>query len=158
MRGLPASTLVLNRPLFPWLTATVVLVLDAATKALAQSTWSNRTDVLGPVHFHVTANAGVSFSWLSSTPGVGLVLAIVGAMAVLGVCVLARPGWSALGSGALIGGAAGNIADRVGLPSHHVVDFIGVSNLFVCNVADVAITFGVIVLGVLLLRGQTLTR
>lgn len=158
MRGLSSPTLVLVRPSFPWLTATVVLVADAASKAIAQMAWTNRTVEVGPLRFHVTGNAGVSFSWLSSLPVVGLLLVVVSAVAVLSGAMLARPGWASLGFGLLVGGAVGNLADRIGLSSHHVVDFIGVGTLFVCNMADVAITFGVIVLGVLLLRGQSMTR
>lgn len=158
MRGLSAPTLVLNRPLFPWLTATVVLVADAVTKGVAQTALVDRAVSVGPVHLHVIGNAGVSFSWLSTTPTIGFVLVAATAAAVGALALRSQPGWAAFGCGLVVGGATGNVADRMGLPSHHVVDFIGIGDLFVCNVADVAITFGVIVLGVLLLRGQSLTR
>lgn len=158
MRGLPPPTLVLKRPIFPWLTATVVLAVDAVTKVVAQSKWSSTAASLGPFRFHVTSNAGVSFSWLSGAPVLGIIVISLAVAAVLAGALLTREGWPALGFGAILGGAVGNIADRFGAPGKHVVDFIGVGNLFVCNAADIAISFGVIVLGVLLLRGQSLTR
>lgn len=131
---------------------------DAATKLGAQSRWTTQTSTLGPFHFQVTNNSGVSFSWLSAAPAVGTVAVTLTTVAVFILATRSRAGWSALAFGAILGGAVGNLADRFGTASHHVVDFIGVGNLFVCNVADIAITFGVIVLSVLLLRGQSLTR
>lgn len=158
MRGLPPPTLVLNRPAYPWLAATVVLLVDATTKFIAESHWTEQGPSLGPLHFHVTSNAGVSFSWLSSAPLVGVIAVSLAVAGILAGALLSREGWPALGFGFILGGAVGNIADRVGGPVHHVVDFIGVGNFFVCNVADIAITIGVIVLGVVLLRGQSVTR
>ena len=158
MRGLPPPALVLTRPNFPWLTATVVLVVDAISKAVAQSRWTVAASSFGPFRLHVTENAGVSFSWLSSVPAVGIAMVLLTAAGVLIGSVHSRPGLPALAFGLILGGAVGNLADRFGSDAHRVVDFLGVGNLFVCNIADVAITFGVIVLGMLLLRGQSLTR
>ena len=158
MRGLSASALVLKRPSSPWLVATAVLVADALTKMAAQSAWSTREVAAGPLTFHLTGNSGLSFSWFASTPALGVTLVLALFALVLFLSLRAQPGWPALGCGLVVGGAMGNAADRIGLASHQVVDFIAVGDLFVCNIADVAITIGVIVLGVHLLRGQSLTR
>lgn len=158
MRGLSAPALVLNRPAAPWLVATAILVVDALTKMAAQRAWSSREVTAGPLTFHVTGNSGLSFSWFASAPALGMVIVFAIFTFVLLVSLRAQPGWAALGCGLAVGGAVGNVADRIGLASHQVVDFIAVGDFFVCNVADVAITIGVIVLGVLLLRGQSLTR
>lgn len=158
MRGLSAPALVLRRPSSPWLVATAVLIADALSKMAAQSAWSTREVVAGPLTLHVTGNSGLSFSWFASTPALGVTLVLALFTLVVYFSLRAEPGWPALGCGLVLGGAMGNAADRIGLASHQVVDFIAVGGFFVCNIADVAITFGVIVLGVHLLRGQSLTR
>lgn len=134
------------------------MLTDAASKAFAQSQWTHRAVGVGPVRLSVTSNAGVSFSWLSSLPLAGVVVVGLALVSLVAVAFRARSGWSALGFGAILGGAVSNAADRFGLASHSVVDFIGVGNLFVCNVADIAISAGVIVLGVISFRGHRLTR
>ena len=63
----------------------------------------------------------------------------------------ARTGWWAMGIGLILGGAIGNLIDRLfsppGFGVGHVTDFLAYGNLFIGNLADVALGAGVIVLG-----------
>mgnify|MGYP002653453606 CR=1 FL=1 len=76
----------------------------------------------------------------------------VGAVVLLVVAAArARTGWWALGIGLILGGAIGNLIDRLfsppGFGVGHVTDFLAYGNLFIGNLADVALGAGVIVLG-----------
>jgi signal peptidase II len=90
-------------------------------------------------------NTGVAFSLFSG--GGALVLAFtLAALVVLVAYFALRPGrpglWLAVGL--LVGGAVGNLIDRVA--NGAVVDFIKLPLWPAFNVADVAITFGVLTL------------
>jgi signal peptidase II len=98
-------------------------------------------------------NTGVAFSFLAGTGP--LVYAVTGAALVaLLTFLLMRPGrrllW--LPTGLLVGGAIGNLIDRITLGS--VIDFIKLPHWPTFNVADTCITFGVIILVLVIERGQ----
>ncbi len=57
-----------------------------------------------------------------------------------------------LAFGLLVGGAVGNLIDRVAHGS--VTDFVALPRFWIFNVADVCITAGVVVLGLVFLRPQ----
>jgi signal peptidase II len=65
--------------------------------------------------------------------------------------------WWALALGLLLGGAVGNLLDRLfrepAFGRGHVVDFIGLPHLFVFNLADAAITCAAVLVALLGLRG-----
>ncbi len=90
-------------------------------------------------------NTGVSFSFLA---GDGALVYVVTGVALIGLAgyLLARPQrrllW--LPAGMLIGGAIGNLIDRVTMGS--VIDFIKLPHWPAFNLADTSITFGVIIL------------
>jgi signal peptidase II len=87
-------------------------------------------------------NTGVAFGFLSG----GGVVVLVFTVAALGALLLyfalrpARP-WLWLPTGMLVGGAIGNLIDRV--ISGSVIDFIKLPAWPAFNVADISITFGV---------------
>ena len=97
-------------------------------------------------------NPGVSFSFLAARSALGVVLLVV--VAVAGIGGLGLWFWRAtrlplaVGLGLVIGGALGNLVDR--LVYGRVADFFDVHalgrGLFVCNLADVAISIGVVLL------------
>jgi signal peptidase II len=94
------------------------------------------------VHFR---NTGVAFNFFSG--GGWLVVALTGvALVALIAYFLLRPAkrglW--LPTGLLIGGAIGNLIDRLG--SGSVTDFIKLPLWPAFNVSDIAITFGVLAL------------
>jgi signal peptidase II len=69
---------------------------------------------------------------------------------------LGSSGW-AWALGLLLGGALGNLTDRVvrdpGFGRGHVVDFLNYNGWFIGNVADIAIVGAAVGIGVLALRG-----
>ena len=137
--------------------AAVVLVLDATSKNWARSHLAGHPrHLVGPLWLREQFNAGFSFSLNRSGPLVTTVLTVVVAAAVVAVAWRARRGTPAVGFGLLIGGGGSNVVDRLLARPHRVTDFIAVGRLPVFNLADVAVTFGFIVLVVTTARGKKL--
>jgi signal peptidase II len=138
-----------------WLSA-VVVMLDQVTKAVIIQRFAlfERIDVLPVLSITRLHNTGAAFSFLSDAGGwqrwFFVVLGV--AISLLVVAWLrrlpARRGWLAASLALVVGGAVGNIIDR--LVHGHVVDFISVhyERWFfpAFNVADSAITVGAAVL------------
>ena len=126
--------------------AAAVLVVDQVTKVLAVATLEDSPVDLGLVRLAVTRNPGSAFGLLKGQ----VALFIVAAVAVTAVAVvsLRRPHGkaTAAGLGLIVGGAWGNIVDRMtrapGAPNGHVVDFIDFKVWPAFNVADSAIVIG----------------
>lgn len=127
--------------------AAVVLALDVAAKAAVRDSLvpgEERDLVLGFDLTRVT-NDGIAFGLFGDTGALVILVTVVALGAVLAWFALAapRPGlW--LGVGLLLGGAAGNLLDRLG--DERVTDFLDPPLWPAFNVADVAITAGVAVL------------
>ena len=124
-----------------------VVALDQATKALVRSTIErgDSRSVLPGVHLINTRNTGVAFGLFDQ--GGGLLALVVGvalaALVAFFVTQRHRPlVW--LPTGLLAGGAIGNLIDR--LRGDGVTDFVKLPAWPAFNVADVAITFGVLAL------------
>lgn len=140
-----------------WL-APAAFVLDRLTKLLAQKALSPgvRVDALpGLFRFVLVKNTGAAFSMLSGRQG--LLIAITSlALAAMLAFQLTRGGKQPplfrAGLWLLIGGAAGNLFDRIAYGS--VIDFIETAFIAfpVFNVADICIcvAFGLIALATLL--------
>jgi len=129
------------------LVALVTLALDQAVKAIVRSSISltEEVDVLPGVHLVHTRNTGVAFSALSGGGALPTIIGIIAVSALLAFFFthLSRPlVW--LPTGLLLGGAAGNLLDRIRLGS--VTDFVKLPHWPAFNVADIAITIGVITL------------
>jgi signal peptidase II len=90
-------------------------------------------------------NNGVAFGLFSSGGALVLAITLVALAILLGYFLLrpTRP-WLWLPTGMLIGGAVGNLIDRVA--SGSVIDFIKLPAWPAFNVADMSITFGVLAL------------
>ena len=130
------------------LTALAVIALDQLTKSIARSSidGSGSKDLLGGfVKIVDVRNSGVAFGQLS---GGGIIVAVVvaGAVAALLWYFLSHLEtpliW--LATGLVIGGAVGNVIDRVRAGA--VTDFIKLPHWPAFNVADAAITVGVVAL------------
>jgi signal peptidase II len=127
--------------------AATVVALDQASKAIADSAIIRGDSVDVALGFQLTnvRNRGVAFGLFSD--GRGAVIAVT-ALALLAIGVwlartAAKPGvWVA--AGLLGGGAIGNLVDRIRADA--VTDFIDPPLWPAFNLADVAITVGVIVL------------
>jgi signal peptidase II len=125
----------------------LVLVLDQAAKAMVEANLvaGEQVAVLGPLDLTLAHNEGVAFGLAS---GGGALLIALTVVALIFVVVLfarnpTRPGmWIAVGL--LAGGALGNLIDRV--RTGEVTDYIDVLSWPPFNLADVAITLGVVVL------------
>lgn len=141
------------------LVAGVVFALDRLTKlwALDNLEPGVTEDFLGPLKFVLAFNDGSAFSLGS---GSGPVIAV---LAIVIVCVVVWAGrhyrsWPAVViQGLVVGGAIGNLADRVlraesGWFSGSVVDFLRLPAWPIFNIADIAITGGALALVVLIGR------
>jgi signal peptidase II len=129
------------------LVAGIVLALDQVTKhtlAAGIAPGETKKFLPGVTLVHVR-NTGVAFSLFSG--GGALVVAVtLAALALLIGYLARRPDrpWLWLPTGMLTGGAIGNLVDRIG--SGAVTDFIKLPHWPAFNVADMSITFGVLVL------------
>jgi signal peptidase II len=137
------------RRVVPWARAgallAVVLIVDRITKHLVVTGIP-----IGAVHRLVPGielvhiqNNGVAFGFLSSGGAPVLVL-VVAALLALVVFFVRRPTRRGLWipTGLLVGGAIGNLIDR--LSGGSVTDFIKLPLWPAFNVSDMAITFGVL--------------
>jgi signal peptidase II len=131
----------------------LVVVLDQAAKALVEANLvpGEDVEVLGPIGLTLSHNSGVAFG-LAGGGGVRLVLLATLALLAIGYIFSrdpARPGmWVAVGL--LAGGALGNLADRIRADA--VTDYIQIGSWPAFNVADVAVTAGVVILALSYLR------
>src|SRR3982751_1682435 len=129
------------------LTAFAVIALDQASKALVrdQIPRGDERDLAFGAHLVHVENDGVAFGRLGGNGG--LVALVVGA-ALLGLIVYfarhRRTPLIWLPTGLLLGGALGNILDRFGDGS--VTDFVKLPHWPAFNVADIAVTAGVVLL------------
>ncbi len=151
----PARRWATLRPKRGLLAATVLLVavIDQVSKVVAVDALEGRppVNILGE-WFQLTLlrNPGAAFSmgtgstWLFTTIQIGFIVAVAAGSKWL------RTPWSVVSAGLIAGGAAGNLIDRLFRdPSFyfgHVVDFLSVHGFAVFNLADAAITVGVIML------------
>lgn len=165
MRGVqerrPAPPLSDRRPGLErlWLALAVALVVVAADQAA--KSWAVDRLSHGPIHVVWKLDLALSYNTGSAfglAQGWAPVLAALAAVVVVGLVVTVRGVRShlmAVAVGLVVGGAVGNLADRV-VRGHHgaVVDFISLHFWPVFNVADSAITVGVILAAALLLVGD----
>jgi signal peptidase II len=136
-----------------------VLASDQIVKALVTSSLQRgeERDLVAGVKLVNVRNNGVAFGQLQNG---GTIVAAVIAVAVVALLVyFARNGskrlvW--LATGLLLGGALGNIVDR--LREGAVIDFVKLPHWPAFNVADSAITVGVIVLLFVIERNDAARR
>jgi signal peptidase II len=139
-----------------------VLLLDQATKSWMVGRLSGVETVplvSGLLHLTLVHNRGGAFGLL---PGASGLFVLVGAAAALVILIIGRrvPGLSwagALALGLILGGALGNLLDRVLLGT--VTDFVDVrlhgQNVWpVFNLADSCITVGGVLAALQMLRGS----
>jgi signal peptidase II len=141
--------------LVAYVLAVVIIGLDQWTKQWAVAALGMDEGAsqpwLGPLHLSMVHNKGFSFGFLnggSDWARWGLTVFSIAVAGVVAVWVrrVERP-LLALAAGLVIGGAVGNVIDRVRLG--WVIDFIDVSRIgfpWVFNVADAAINVGVALL------------
>lgn len=143
--------------------AAVTLVLDQATKAWALAGLDEgvRHPVLGDLlGLQLLFNPGAALGLATGTTWLLTVVAITVVVVIIRVSRrLGSTGWT-IALGLLLGGALGNLVDRLirdpGVFMGHVVDFIAYGDLFVGNVADIAIVAAAGLLMLLSLLGVRL--
>jgi signal peptidase II len=130
------------------LVAVAVVVADQATKAIVRGSigpFERVTVIPGVVHLINTENSGVAFSVFSGGGPLVVIVAVVALGALLAFFLThlhRRLVW--LPTGMLLGGAAGNLIDRVRLGG--VTDWIKLPHWPAFNLADACITLGVVAL------------
>ena len=152
-----------------WLSALVVL-LDQGTKWLAESVLAPHqpVPVVPLVNFTLMYNEGAAFSFLAGAGGwqrwffVAIALAMTRVLSLGLLRLAAGERLTALALALVVGGAVGNLIDRV--LTGRVVDFIDVSLPFIplrmfnpwpaFNIADSAISIGVVLILLLALRKE----
>ncbi|HAF62173.1 MAG TPA: signal peptidase II [Anaerolineaceae bacterium] len=138
--------------LFLAVLAGVIIVLDQFTKNLVRmnlaygevwSPWEWLTPYARVVHWY---NTGVAFGLFQ---GYGLLFTFLPMVVVVFILIFysrlaGENWWMRVAIGLELGGAVGNLIDRIRIG--HVTDFISVGNFAVFNVADASITVGVVVM------------
>jgi signal peptidase II len=145
------------------LVAAFVIGADQVTKMLVVQAMSSDPDkdiaiINGVLHLHYAQNTGAAFS-LFQFQGVQWLFIAASILASIGIVVfLARRKtpihWFGLvAMGLILGGAIGNLIDRLRTVDHSVIDFIyfKLINFAVFNIADSGITVGAILLCVYIL-------
>lgn len=98
----------------------------------------------GFLKLQLSENHGIAFSIDIPSPWKEILIL----SALTAICVIAvksKPGtWASIGFGLIIGGALGNIVDR--LPDGFVTDYISVGSFPIFNAADSCITVGAAIL------------
>jgi signal peptidase II len=134
--------------------AAIVLALDQAAKEAVISSMvpGERTDLALGFHLTRVTNSGIAFGLFSGGDDAPVI-------AFTAIALILIVGWFAfdsnrpllwLGVGLLAGGALGNLVDR--LSDGGVTDFIDPPLWPAFNVADIAITAGVVVIALTALR------
>ncbi|MEO8692277.1 MAG: signal peptidase II [Acidimicrobiales bacterium] len=130
--------------------AAAVLAIDQLTKIWAASALDHRTiHVVWKLQLRLVRNPGTAFSL---GEGKGPLLGVVACIVVIVLMRFARQPrslLSAIGIALILGGAVGNVVDRIvrsphGFMKGHVVDFIDFKFWPVFNVADMGVTCGII--------------
>ncbi|HXI27927.1 MAG TPA: signal peptidase II [Vicinamibacterales bacterium] len=146
-----------RRHLEVWLPM-IIVVVDQATKAMIRASLKEHdstTIIPGLMDFTHVLNSGAAFGFLNGVdfPFKTVVIAVIATAALVGVGVYAaslahHQIVARLGLALIIGGAGGNLIDR--LISGSVVDFVdvywGSHHFWAFNVADSAISVGVAIM------------
>ncbi len=144
------------------LVAATVLAADVVTKFLAVRELVDREPVSllgGLLTLRLVRNAGAAFGFAQ---GLTIAFTVVAAAVVVVILRLARrlrsTPW-AVALGLVLGGAVGNLVDRVfrspGVGRGHVVDFLELPHWPVFNLADSAIVSAAVLMVLLSTRGSS---
>lgn len=121
----------------------VVVAADVASKAWAHAALAERPRPFGMLTLRLSYNSGVAFGVGAGGPRL-LVAGVVGVVVVVVAVSAVRTAAPVLAVALILGGAVGNMADR--LPDGRVTDFVDVRWWPVFNGADSAIVVGVTLL------------
>jgi signal peptidase II len=147
-------------PLLVPVIAALVLLADQLSKwaAVEHLAGRGRVDVIdGVLWLHLTRNAGAAFSMATGATWLLTIVALVVVVAIVRISrKLGSRGW-ALALGLLLGGALGNLGDRLfRAPSFfhgHVIDFLEFPHWPIFNLADSSIVTAAVLIALLSVRG-----
>jgi len=142
----------------PFLIAAITIGLDQLSKYLVEtriplySYWAPIPALEGLFRLTHTANTGAVFGLFQGTGMffAGLAVVVAGAIVYFNLTLPGRQWLLRLALGLQLGGALGNLVDRLRLG--HVTDFIDIGPWYIFNLADLAIVTGVILFAIVLLR------
>lgn len=142
------------------LTVALIVLLDQLTKVWAVAALADGPiSVVGEtVEFRVTRNPGGAFgNFRGMTPVLAVGAAVIAVFLFRAVRRATDP-WVVVGLTLLLGGACGNLVDRLvrspGFLRGHVVDFVAVGSFPVFNLADSCVTVGAVILVLCSLRPE----
>ena len=128
--------------------AICVIIIDQVSKSLAESNLaSHSVKLVGPLSLQLVYNSGVAFS---IGTGNTVLVTVVEMLVILGIILYTRTIKAtgvAVGFGLVIGGALGNIGDRLFRDNGgSVIDFIHTGFWPTFNLADSAVVIGIVVI------------
>jgi signal peptidase II len=134
--------------------AVIVLVADRVTTATAEAHLHGIVHLWGPFGLALSFNSGFAFSLFSGRAVVITVLLSVAVVVLAVVVARVRTVPQAVGGGLVLGGAAGNLSERL-VSGHHgqVAEFITLTHWPTFNLADACVTVGVVVVAITLVLG-----
>ena len=143
-----------------FLIVVAVLVVDLITKIVFANVFNDRYQnnnfenidfIKGIISFTYTENVGAAFSMFSGQVVFLIIFSIlfIAIFVAVDIWFKEKSWWFASGISLVIGGAIGNLVDRIFLG--YVRDFISfdiIKNFAICNFADCCITIGCVLIGV----------
>ncbi len=158
VRGRRAALSIRRRRLSIVAVGVVVLVADQMSKTWALRHAQDPVHVIGTLRLFVQFNSGTAFGLGRDSTAIIVAGVVVLVVVLLGLGRRASrtATWpAALAMGLLLGGAVGNLSDRL-VRHHHgaVIDFIDLRWWPVFNVADSAITVGAVLLALVFFRAR----
>jgi signal peptidase II len=143
------------------LTASVTAAADQITKAIALSSLRDGESlpvVDGVLHWTLQRNPGAAFGLFRRAPVLFTVVAIVIATVIVVAAPRVRDGLNAVALGLVLGGALGNLGDRLFRPPGpfrgRVIDFIDFRVWPTFNLADAAVVVGAALLAIASFRAE----
>lgn len=142
-------------------TGAVVVLLDQATKAIAVRMLhpGRSVEVIGGVlSWTLQRNPGAAFGLFQRLPVLFTILAFAISVGIVATVRRERDMPTTLALGLVLGGALGNLTDRLFRPPGpfrgHVIDFIDLRVWPTFNVADIAVVLGAILLAIASIRAE----
>jgi signal peptidase II len=147
------------------LIAGVTVALDQITKAVALSALEDGESIPivdGVLHWTLQRNPGAAFGLFQRAPVVFTVLAIVITVVIVSIAPRVQDRLNASALGLVLGGALGNLADRLFRPPGpfrgRVIDFIDFRVWPTFNLADAAVVVGAALLAIASFRADRAER
>jgi signal peptidase II len=143
-----------KKPLYILIIVTTVIVLDQITKYLVSSYISpfESVEIFPFLHIVHVQNTGAAFGMFRGLGSNFFIALSVGAIIII-IYLLMKSTYNIFGLSLVLGGAIGNLIDRVVFGK--VVDFIDFSvgsfHWFAFNIADAALTIGILLIFLLAL-------